>query len=42
MIIKIGTSDNVGVVTEGIESGYKDHQLNIVANQSSTNQIHLL
>ena len=34
MIINIGTSDNVGVVTEGIESGYKDHQHNIVANQS--------
>ena len=34
MIIKIGINDNVGVVTEGIKSGYKDHQLNIVANES--------
>ena len=34
MIIRIGDNDNVGVVTEKIESGYKDLKFNIIAKDS--------
>jgi len=33
MIIKIGNNDNVGVLSEAIDFGYKDIQLNIIANE---------
>jgi altronate dehydratase len=34
MIIKIGINDNVGIVSEKIESGSSDNQFNIVANET--------